>query len=70
MRPSRKKKEFRCAIQNCWNTVTVEGRFCSACQSWWYRIALKDANDLAVYVRRVTRYGSRLGVLSARWKVA
>lgn len=69
MKTRKKKPQFKCAIENCWNLVRVEGRFCVACQAWWYRIVLKDANDLAEYVRKVTRYSGRLGVLSPKKKV-
>lgn len=66
MRGRKAKPQFKCGIENCWNFVPVEGRFCVACRAWWYRIVLKDPNDLADYVRKVTRYSGRLGVLAVR----
>lgn len=59
-------KKFKCVTESCWAMVGTEGRFCVACQAWWYRIVLKDAHDLALYVRRVQRFGGRLGILAAR----
>lgn len=61
----RSRKKFQCGMgTTCWNRVTVEGRLCTACSAWWYRIVLKDAEDLALYVRKVNRYAGRLGSIA------
>ena len=55
-------KTKKCPIPGCWKHISVTRHLCPACQSWWYRLAMKTAEELAWYLQRMERYGGRLSV--------
>jgi hypothetical protein len=50
----------KCPVPNCWEKIGEHQALCRACTSWWYRMALRDAHDLARYMKRLSRMNGRV----------
>lgn len=55
-KPEREPKE--CVMPNCNELGTKAGGMCSACVSWWYRIAYYSAGEFGNYIER-TQYRAK-----------
>jgi hypothetical protein len=50
----------KCEMHDCWKQATRRlGGLCTACAAWWRRIQWMTPTDLASYMQRQKRFGSR-----------
>jgi len=59
------RKTKPCPMAGCWQAIGLKRALCVACASWWSRVSLKNAAELAGYMQRVGRFAGRLGHLKS-----